>query len=432
MEQYSNITGRKYNTNKAERGHVKTFCSVKCKKLSRCEPYSLRLSMPSYCGSGHRSWTMFELLALLIYAHGYVYVNINFQPPKMTVPSGYVADSGALFGPRGTDFQYGWSCDLQSVGSYRDRENQGTIASSIVVLDRNGDCKGEVTWQIALPNGAYNVIVGYSDRDYGVDTTGCKLQGLSASLGSVPKGYVKEFVMQAQVTNGKLSFQGKYGTTPQCASIAYMHIQSSGYVNVNINFQPPQMAVPGGYIPDSGALFGSHGTDKQYGWSCDLQSFGDYRDRENQGTIASSLVVLDRNGYCMGEVTWQIALPNGTYNVIVGYSDRDYTSDTTGCKLQGLSASLGSVPQDTVKEFFTAKAQVTNGKLSFQGKYGATPGCSIISYMHIQSSGQQSSSARAGETHATDVQVHEMRGEGEASALRGRETIGEEDGTELA
>ena len=32
------------------------------------------------------------------------HVNVNFQPPRTTVPSGYVADTGAVFGDRGNGF----------------------------------------------------------------------------------------------------------------------------------------------------------------------------------------------------------------------------------------------------------------------------------------------------------------------------------------
>src|SRR5262245_41660156 len=36
-------------------------------------------------------------------------VKINFQPRNVTVPAGYLADSGALYGSRGNGYSYGWT-----------------------------------------------------------------------------------------------------------------------------------------------------------------------------------------------------------------------------------------------------------------------------------------------------------------------------------
>ena len=57
-------------------------------------------------------------------------IAINFQPPTMAVPEGYIKDSGALFGDRGNGYRYGWSCDLEALGDYRDRDGASTRASA--------------------------------------------------------------------------------------------------------------------------------------------------------------------------------------------------------------------------------------------------------------------------------------------------------------
>lgn len=77
-------------------------------------------------------------------------LRINFQPPDMRpIPSGYVADSGAPFGRRASGFRYGWSCDLQSLGDYRDRNNAHTRYSSLVIPDRTSVCDSEM-WGIGV------------------------------------------------------------------------------------------------------------------------------------------------------------------------------------------------------------------------------------------------------------------------------------------
>lgn len=81
-------------------------------------------------------------------------IKINFQPPDMRVPAGYYKDSGALFGDRGNGYVYGWSCDLEALGDYRDRDNAHTRESSLIIPDRGQNCATE-TWNIEVPNGDY-------------------------------------------------------------------------------------------------------------------------------------------------------------------------------------------------------------------------------------------------------------------------------------
>src|SRR5687767_13721358 len=45
---------------------------------------------------------------------------INFQPPRSTVPPGYLADAGATFGDRGNGHAYGWDAPNTA---YRDRDS---------------------------------------------------------------------------------------------------------------------------------------------------------------------------------------------------------------------------------------------------------------------------------------------------------------------
>ena len=81
-------------------------------------------------------------------------IKINFQPPDMPVPAGYYKDSGALFGDRGNGYVYGWDCDLEALGDYRDRDNAHTRESSLIIPDRSQNCVTE-TWNIEVPNGDY-------------------------------------------------------------------------------------------------------------------------------------------------------------------------------------------------------------------------------------------------------------------------------------
>ena len=64
------------------------------------------------------SW--FESLERRQLLHGGTFdVHVNFQPAASAVPSGYLADSGLVYGDRGNGFTYGW--DAANTTSTRDR-----------------------------------------------------------------------------------------------------------------------------------------------------------------------------------------------------------------------------------------------------------------------------------------------------------------------
>src|ERR1051325_9340648 len=78
-----------------------------------------------------------------------------------------------------------------------------------------------------------------------------------------------------------------------------------------VNFQRAGTPVPAGYLPDTGGVFGAR-NGRQYGWSASK-------------TCVDRDVVADQrlDTFCALQVgdTWEIALPNGTYDVRVAAGD---------------------------------------------------------------------------------------------------------------
>ena len=78
---------------------------------------------------------------------------INFQPQGSQTPSGYRADTGAVFGSRGAGLSYGWNAANNSAidrnSSLSPDQRYDTFAQMQV--------GGNFSWEIAVPNGAYNV-----------------------------------------------------------------------------------------------------------------------------------------------------------------------------------------------------------------------------------------------------------------------------------
>jgi N-acetylneuraminic acid mutarotase len=86
-------------------------------------------------------------------------VNVNFQPPRTSVPAGYVADTGAIFADRGNGFSYGW--DVANT-AYRDR-NSALSPDQRYDTFTHTQLYGTRTWELAVPAGMYRVRVVAGD-----------------------------------------------------------------------------------------------------------------------------------------------------------------------------------------------------------------------------------------------------------------------------
>jgi Bacterial Ig domain len=85
--------------------------------------------------------------------------NINFQIAGVTPPIGYFADNGEVFGRRGNGLTYGWN-----VGHAANARNRGDSADLRLLTLCQFQSGG--VWQLAVPNGVYNVTVGIGDGGY--------------------------------------------------------------------------------------------------------------------------------------------------------------------------------------------------------------------------------------------------------------------------
>ncbi len=91
-------------------------------------------------------------------------VKVNFQTPTTpTAPLGYLADSGAVFGARGNGFLYGW--DIDNAVNARQRNSGGSPDLRYDTFNHLQKPGGGTLWEIALPNGAYQVRMIAGDPD---------------------------------------------------------------------------------------------------------------------------------------------------------------------------------------------------------------------------------------------------------------------------
>jgi len=161
-------------------------------------------------------------------------IKINFQPSYVDAPEGYYADSGEEFKLHDNGYHYGWEKDVQ--GSVRDRNGLGTVESTLVI--NNG------VWMMALPDGKYNVEVGFSDPANDVDTTRCQVGAVKISVGTVAAGETSSTHINVEIENDVLYVSGFAGSG--CDSFSYIIVRS-GWVESGYEYGVPDSNKCHGY-----------------------------------------------------------------------------------------------------------------------------------------------------------------------------------------
>lgn len=87
-------------------------------------------------------------------------IKISFQTKKSRTPDGFLADNGDVYGDRGNGLTYGWTpCNIGNARDYSLIESDTKLAT----LNHFGR---EHIWEIAVPNGKYEVTVSIGNIKY--------------------------------------------------------------------------------------------------------------------------------------------------------------------------------------------------------------------------------------------------------------------------
>jgi len=92
-------------------------------------------------------------------------IRINFQLASAPVPDGYLPDGGLVFGPRGNGQTYGWNID--NTAQAKDRNSSLSPNQAYDTLTHmQRPANPNAIWEIALPNGSYDVRIVSGDPSY--------------------------------------------------------------------------------------------------------------------------------------------------------------------------------------------------------------------------------------------------------------------------
>jgi YVTN family beta-propeller protein len=162
---------------------------------------------------------------------------------------------------------------------------------------------------------------------------------------------------------------------------------------VKINFQPTGAAVPAGYLRDDGAVFGNRGNGHSYGWNVSNTSFT--RDRNSTRSPDQRYDTLNHMQKSGGGRSWEIAVPNGTYEVVVVSGDADHIDSVFRLTVEGVLTVSGTPTSATRWFAGTNTVTVSDGRLTVSNGTGSSN--NKICFIDITPVASQFVAAAAGE-----------------------------------
>lgn len=153
-----------------------------------------------------------------------VAVEINFQPANAPTVSGYAVDAGAVFGERGNGFRYGWSAATDHA---RDRNRLADQRAD--TLNHMQKAGSSLVWEIALPNGLYEVALLAGDPAHFDSVYKVAIEGVVV-LDVVPTSSQRIFERTAlvSVADGRLTISSAAGAVNNKISAIAIHALPSG------------------------------------------------------------------------------------------------------------------------------------------------------------------------------------------------------------
>ncbi|WP_347160004.1 malectin domain-containing carbohydrate-binding protein [Pontibacter chitinilyticus] len=151
--------------------------------------------------------------------------------------------------------------------------------------------------------------------------------------------------------------------------------QTPGMQNIQVNFQLAGSSTPSGYVADAGLAYDA---SRGYGWI--NPSTGQPKDqsasmRERSGSADLRLRTLAQMQASTGGQTpgnWELAVPNGIYNVTVSVGDPSYYDSRHQINVEGVSAIAGFVPTSQVwSKSANVNVEVKDGKLTIDASGGS-------------------------------------------------------------
>jgi len=163
-----------------------------------------------------------------------------------------------------------------------------------------------------------------------------------------------------------LSTDANYTTDNSAASQTVTILDDDA---LHINFQAQSTKTAGAYLADTGNKFGDRGNGQSYGWDKDNTS--KMRNRNSTGSADfryDSLALMQASG---GSGKWELAVPNGRYEVRLVAGDANFTDSKYKMNLEGQRGLTGDAGGNVHWFRSTSIVDVTDGRLTLTNGSGA-------------------------------------------------------------
>jgi hypothetical protein len=171
---------------------------------------------------------------------GTPYARINFQPAASSAIAGYSADNGLVYGLRSDGKSYGWNADNSANTRERTSGFLATPPDSRYTRLAHMQRNGVFTWELAVPNGMYDVHLVAGDASFIDSTHVIDLEGRIALQGT-PTAAAPwiESIVRVTVSDGRLTVSSDISGKND--KIAYIDINSTPFATLdgstlNLNF----------------------------------------------------------------------------------------------------------------------------------------------------------------------------------------------------
>jgi N-acetylneuraminic acid mutarotase len=195
---------------------------------------------------------MLEYRCLLHGAGELFHAHVNFQPASASIPAGYLVDGGDAFADRGNGYSYGWNQSLTT--GARDR-NSGNSPDQRYDTLNHMQQYGNRSWEIAVPNGDYEVHVVSGDPSYTNSVYRVSAEDVLTVSGTPTSGnrWI-EGTQTVTVTDGRLTISNASGASNNKINfidITQIDTGEPGLPTVTISANDPTASEDG---PSSGQL----------------------------------------------------------------------------------------------------------------------------------------------------------------------------------
>jgi fibronectin type 3 domain-containing protein len=243
---------------------------------------------------------------------------------------------------------YGWTTLSSNTNAFDLGAIQGSNA-----MTRDYVYGTLLTFQVDLPNGSYEVSPTLGDQGNFAHIAQIYVQGTQVDTISTTAGQVVTQNYAATVADGHLTL-GLVGVgSDQLALIEGMRILS-----LQFDIGTTDQVVASGYTPVSN--YTDYSAAQGYGWSAASSNANSF----NYGAVSGSTAVT-RDGFYASDFTFQVDLPNGSYNVTPTLGDVGPFAHTAQVYVQGaLVATVTTSAGQVVTPTYVAT--VSNGHLALE------------------------------------------------------------------